>query len=128
MGDSIGTDNNIPFCVIEEASYNEDRNNKLTGLMLYIVVADDTMEEASVGVNMVCQQFGKLYQECLPSSVTTHMQDTYNPHNVTAQQIGAAEEQHIHTISDLPVTVSTTDLEDGVSALPAGTFYFVYEE
>lgn len=26
------------------------------------------------------------------------------------------------------ITVSATDLEDGVSALPAGTFYFVYEE
>ena len=26
------------------------------------------------------------------------------------------------------ITVSTTDLTDGASALPAGTFYFVYEE
>ena len=101
LDDSIGTDNNMPFCVIEEASYNEDRNNKLTGLMLYIVVADDAMEEASVGVNMVCQQFGKLYQECLPD--------------------------HTHSIGELPVVVSTEPIFEG-DYLKSGTFYFVYEE
>lgn len=48
-----------------------------------------------------------------------HMADVDNPHQVTAEQIGA-----------LPVTAityGTEDLEAGVSDLAPGTVYFLYE-
>ena len=61
-----------------------------------------TQEVYLVKLYAVREVKGKLYQECIPN--------------------------HTHTLSDLPITISTTDLIDGDSFLTAGTLYFVYEE
>lgn len=70
-----------------------------------------------------------------------HKNDKNNPHNVTPQQIGAAEidhthtaedvgaaeASHMHTLADLPITYGTEDLVAGESPLETGKLHFVYE-
>lgn len=47
---------------------------------------------------------------------------------VTPEAIGAAEKIHTHTtIEQLPITVGTTDLTAGTSALASNTIYIMYE-
>lgn len=78
-----------------------------------------------------------------------HVGRTDNPHNVTAEQIGAAEAEHNHdgvyatanhnhdgvyaTLEDLAnfssvdITASTEDITAGVTPLADGALYIVYE-
>ena len=57
----------------------------------------------------------------LETNITNHKNDTSNPHNVTAAQVGAAASSHTHTesdITDLGSYASSTDLNSyGVSGL-----------
>ena len=71
-------------------------------------------------------------------NLDTHTGNKSNPHAVTAEQIGAAEAEHNHdevyaTLEDLEnfssvdITASQTDITAGVTPLPDGALYFVYE-
>lgn len=46
----------------------------------------------------------------------SHTQNTQNPHNVTAEQVGAAPEQHEHTMADLSDFKVVLSLPDGSQA------------
>lgn len=54
-----------------------------------------------------------------------HLNDTENPHKVTAEQTGAAEKDHVHTVSDItdfPSEMTPSSHTQAASTITAGTF------
>lgn len=59
-----------------------------------------------------------------------HIENKENPHEVTAEQIGAATTEYVdNAVANvkIPMIVSTEDITAGVTELPEGTLYLVIE-
>jgi hypothetical protein len=64
------------------------------------------------------------------NAIDEHANDTSNPHNVTAEQIGAVTASYVDNALanvKIPMTVSQTDITAGVTELPDGALYLVIE-
>lgn len=62
--------------------------------------------------------------------VNKHANDKSNPHNVTAEQIGAVTASYVDNALanvKIPMIISQTDITAGVTELPDGMLYMVYK-